>query len=79
MRTNTPFRCGSFTKVFVTTLALQLVEVGQLNLDDPLDDLLPKAKKWLPSTEEITLRHLLAHLSASTTRPTRATVIALTS
>lgn len=63
MRTNTPFRCGSFTKVFVATLALQLVEAGQLSLDDPLDDLLPKAKKWLPKTDEITLQHLLAHLS----------------
>lgn len=63
MRTNTPFRCGSFTKVFVATLALQLVEAGQLSLDDPLADLLPKAKKWLPSTNKITLRHLLSHLS----------------
>lgn len=63
MRTNTPYRTGSFTKVFTATLALLLVEEGKLHLDDKLSTLLPKAKNWIPSTEKISLRQMLGHTS----------------
>lgn len=48
----------SVTK-FVTALAMaKLIEDGKLSLDDPV-------RKWLPpfSSEEVTLRHLMAHTS----------------
>ena len=60
MRPDMLFAIGSITKTFVATLALELVEEGQLSLDDPLS-------KWLPDYPHvdpaITIRQLLNHTS----------------
>jgi D-alanyl-D-alanine carboxypeptidase len=63
MRTNTPFRVGSITKMFVATAVLHLAEQGRLSLDDRLAGRLPKVKGKIPGAEKITIRHLLGHLS----------------
>jgi D-alanyl-D-alanine carboxypeptidase len=63
MRTNTPFRVGSITKTFVATAVLKLVEQGRLSLDDKLGTHLPKVTGKIPQADQITLRHLLGHLS----------------
>ncbi|MBV6428154.1 MAG: D-aminopeptidase [Haliscomenobacter sp.] len=63
MQTNTPFRVGSITKMMVSAAILQLVERGQLRLEDPLEDLLPQVRGEIPQAGRITLRHLLSHLS----------------
>lgn len=49
---------GSVTKLYVATLAMQLVEEGQLSLDDTIE-------RWaqVPAAERITLRMLLDHTS----------------
>ncbi len=51
-------RVGSITKMFTATLVLQLVDAGDLSLDDRLAASLPSAAN-LPHAETITLRHLL--------------------
>lgn len=63
MRTNSQFRIGSITKVFVATAVMLLVEQGSLHLEDHLLNHLPKIKGRISGAEEITIRHLLAHLS----------------
>lgn len=63
MRTNTPFRTGSITKMFVATAVLHLAEEGKLSLDDPLSERLPKVTGQIPDAEKITVRYLLSHLS----------------
>lgn len=63
MQTNTPFRVGSITKMFVATAVLRLVEFDQLSLDDKLADHLPKVAGKIPQADQISLRHLLGHLS----------------
>ncbi len=50
---------GSLTKKFTTVAILQLVEKGQLNLDDTLDKWLPEVK----DSDKITIHHLLSHQS----------------
>jgi D-alanyl-D-alanine carboxypeptidase len=55
------YRIGSITKTFVATVVLQLVEEGQLTLDEPIQHYLPDA---LPADyPPITVRHLLQHTS----------------
>ncbi|SDM32357.1 D-alanyl-D-alanine carboxypeptidase [Catalinimonas alkaloidigena] len=61
--TETPFRLGSITKVYVATLIMKLQEEGQLALDDPLHNVLPEVATRIPSAEKITVRHLLGHTS----------------
>ncbi len=73
MRTNTPFRTGSITKMFVATAILRLVEEGKLELDDPLSEKLPKVKGRIPGAEKITVRHLLSHLSGIFDPPNEST------
>lgn len=53
------FRIGSITKLFVATVALQLVDEGRLRLDDPvrLPDLMPSDQPI------VTVRNLLQHTS----------------
>jgi len=63
MRTNTPFRVGSITKTFVAAAVLKLVEQGRLSLDDKLGTRLPKVAGKIPQADQITLLHLLGHLS----------------
>lgn len=56
----TLFRVGSITKLTVATAVMQLVEAGQVGLDEPVTDLIDFD---IPTTfdEPITLRHLLSH------------------
>jgi D-alanyl-D-alanine carboxypeptidase len=57
--TNGHFRAGSITKVFVSTVVLQLVDEGAVALDDPVDDYLPE----YGLDPRITVRMLLQHTS----------------
>ncbi len=64
VRRDTLFQIGSITKIFVATLAMQLVEEGSLALDQPLVSYLPELELADPTAREtITLRHLLTHTS----------------
>ncbi|PCC68147.1 CubicO group peptidase, beta-lactamase class C family [Nannocystis exedens] len=56
---DTVFRIFSVTKVFTAAAIMQLVERGQLGLDDPLARFLPA----FPRADEVTVRHLLSHSS----------------
>lgn len=56
---DTPFVVGSVSKTFVAAAIMQLVDEGQLSLDDPI-------AKWLPDypdAQNITVRQLLHHRS----------------
>jgi len=61
--TETFFRIGSVTKMFVAIAALQLIEQGELSLNDKVSDLAPDVvfhNKW--QTEyPIQIKHLLEH------------------
>lgn len=63
IHTNSLIRTGSVTKMFTATTVLILVDQGKLSLEDKLADLLPEVNGKIPMTEQITVRHLLAHLS----------------
>jgi CubicO group peptidase (beta-lactamase class C family) len=62
--TDSLFQIGSITKVYTTTLIMQLVDEGRIDLDAP-------AVKYLPDlmfadaaeTPKVTIRHLLTHSS----------------
>ncbi|WP_367135587.1 serine hydrolase domain-containing protein [Saccharothrix sp. HUAS TT1] len=54
------FRVGSITKTFVSTVVLQLVGEGEVDLDAPVGRYLPGL---LPDGDRITVRHLLQHTS----------------
>jgi len=54
------FRVGSVTKVFVSTVVLQLVGEGKVDLDAPVSRYLPGL---LPDGDRITVRMLLQHTS----------------
>ncbi|HUG83751.1 MAG TPA: serine hydrolase domain-containing protein [Euzebya sp.] len=53
------FRIGSVTKSFTAVVVLQLVEESRLQLDDPVAGYLED----FPWTDDVTVRHLLAHTS----------------
>ncbi|MEV6414604.1 serine hydrolase domain-containing protein [Kribbella sp. NPDC051718] len=61
---DTVFQIGSITKVWTTTLVMQLVDEGKIDLDKPLRDYLPE---FVISDEAaaavITVRQLLSHTS----------------
>lgn len=57
--TATKFPIYSITKPMTATLVLQLVEKGQLKLDDVLAKFYPA----IPGSDSITIKHLLAHTS----------------
>jgi CubicO group peptidase (beta-lactamase class C family) len=62
--TDSVFQTGSITKVYTTTLLMQLVDEGGLDLDDRVAELLPELR--LADEErlrEVTVRHLLSHTS----------------
>jgi len=62
MTINTIFDVASLTKVIATsTAAMQLVEMGKLNLEDPVAKYWPEFKG--SGKEEITVRDLLTHYS----------------
>ncbi len=66
------FRIASMTKAITSVAVLKLVERGLLNLDEPLDSLMPEMDSipiltesgdLIKSKKAITLRHLLTHTS----------------
>jgi CubicO group peptidase (beta-lactamase class C family) len=60
----TIFPIGSITKVFTTSLIMQLVDAGIVALDEPVKTYLPNLELADPaSTIEITVRDLLTHTS----------------
>lgn len=63
MLINDAFRVGSITKVFTATMILQLVEAGDLSLDDAVSDILPQMMRNFANSELITVRQLLNHTS----------------
>lgn len=62
-RTNTLIRTGSVTKMFTAVVIMKLVEANRLTLESKLVTLLPKTSGNIPQADQITIRHLLAHLS----------------
>jgi len=64
----TPFEVGSVSKSFTALAIMQLVDEGNLNLDDPVVKHIP----WFQTSnkevsDKITVRHLLAHRSGLST------------
>jgi CubicO group peptidase (beta-lactamase class C family) len=60
----TAFPVGSITKSFTATLAMILVADGDLELDEPVQAVLPEVGELRPGTgaaPALTLRHLLSH------------------
>ena len=68
---NTVFEIGSITKVFTSTLLSEMVERGEVKLDDPISKFLPKTVK-VPSSKgrEITLVDLATQTSGLPRLPT---------
>jgi dipeptidyl aminopeptidase/acylaminoacyl peptidase/CubicO group peptidase (beta-lactamase class C family) len=61
---DTVFQIGSITKVWTTTVLMQLVDEGLLNLDTPVAEVLPELRLADPDvTHKVTVRHLLTHTS----------------
>src|ERR671917_2367207 len=61
---DTLFQCGSITKIWTTTLIMQLVEEGRLDLDTAVAEGLPAFTLADPeAAAAITVRHLLDHTS----------------
>jgi CubicO group peptidase (beta-lactamase class C family) len=65
----TPFYLGSVTKPFTALAVMQLVEAGQIDLDEPVQTYLP----WFEladkeASAKITVRHLLNQTSGMSTR-----------
>lgn len=58
---DTRFSIASITKMFTAILTLQLVEEGKFELTSSLDDLIPEFE--IPNDSEITVHHLLLHIS----------------
>lgn len=57
--TKTKFRIGSITKTFTAVSIMQLVQRGELNLEDPIGKYYPDQKDG----DKITIHHLLTHTS----------------
>ncbi len=57
------FQIGSITKVYTTTLLMQLVDDGLVDLDKPVVTYLPKFKLKDPGAEKIKVRQLVTHTS----------------
>ncbi len=53
-------RVGSITKTFVATVVLQLIDEGELRLDNPVEKWLPGV---VPNGQNITVKQLLNHTS----------------
>ena len=62
--TDSLFQIGSITKVWTATLAMQLVDEGQMELDAPVRRYLPGFRVADQEVSEaVTIRHLLTHTS----------------
>jgi len=59
------FEVGSVTKTFTTTLLAQMILDGKINLDDPVQSLLPEGEVTVPTGTDsvLTIRHLATHTS----------------
>ena len=58
------FQIGSISKVWTTTVVMQLVDEGLIDLDAPIVDVLPELKLNDPTANaHVSLRHLLTHTS----------------
>ncbi len=68
---DTVFEIGSITKVFTTLVLAQMVRAGEVKLDDPVKDYLPREVK-VPrrNGKDITLLHLATHTSGLPIAPT---------
>ena len=80
MTLDTVFWIASMTKAVTSVAAMQLVEQGKLELDEPLGELLPElaspqvlegfdaagAPRLRPAKRPVTLRHLLTHTAGFT-------------
>ena len=67
---DTLFEIGSITKTFTALLLQDMIERGEMKLDDPVVKYLPKSVK-VPTRngKEITLLHLATHTSGLATQP----------
>jgi dipeptidyl aminopeptidase/acylaminoacyl peptidase/CubicO group peptidase (beta-lactamase class C family) len=62
--TDSVFQIGSISKVWTTTVVMQLVDEGKLDLDAPLIEVLPELRLSDGTVaEKVTMRHLLTHTS----------------
>jgi len=62
--TDSLFQIGSITKVWTTTMVMQLVDEGLLDLDAPVAAVLPELRIADPDAgKAVTMRHLLTHTS----------------
>ena len=60
--TDSVFQIGSISKVWTTTLVMQLVDQGSLDLDAPIVEVLPDLQLLDPDVaKHVTMRHLLTH------------------
>src|ERR1035437_7916502 len=67
---NTLFEIGSITKTFTALLLQDMIERGEMKLDDPVVKYLPKpAKVATRNGKEITLLHLATHTSGLPRNP----------
>jgi methyl acetate hydrolase len=80
MTADTVFWIASMTKAITSTAAMQLVERGELSLDDPIAELLPELAspqvlegfdasgepRLRPAKRPITLRHMITHTAGFT-------------
>jgi CubicO group peptidase (beta-lactamase class C family) len=61
--TDSVFQIGSNTKLMTTTLIMQLVDDGKVELDAPVRTYVPSFELAVPGAEQITIRQLLTHTS----------------
>jgi CubicO group peptidase (beta-lactamase class C family)/D-alanyl-D-alanine dipeptidase len=66
---NTVYRIGSVSKLFTDIAIMQLVERGELKLDDPVSNYLPDFHPQNPFGRPITLRQLMSHRSGLLREP----------
>ncbi len=74
MQADTIFRIYSMSKPITSVAAMQLVEQGKMNLDDPVSKYLPALKdmqvlngaKSIPAKTAITVRHVMSHQAGFT-------------
>lgn len=59
--TETLFKTGSVSKVITATAIMQLVELGQISLNDPIIDYLHYFKTADQNYKSLTVKHLLTH------------------
>jgi CubicO group peptidase (beta-lactamase class C family) len=63
---DTLYHVASVTKTFGSVLMLQLVEKGQLSLDEPIAPYTPSRYSGTISDPRVQIRHILSHTSAGT-------------